>query len=288
MPFKNVFFLIIGSISIDLHFIYSADADVLQKAADKTDEIYHLASRYRFGLGVPESLDNYIKWMNLAAEQGHAGAQHQMSLAYWKGEGVEQSNDKAFYWCNKAAAQAHEDSIINLACMHQMGIGTPPSADEAARWLSKIDDAFVLNGFITSLFRSKFDHTPEPISVKMVETTARKGSGAACLALYHYYADTDSQTTDRNPVEAMKWLEMSAELNQKDSYYYLGFSYRFGDCVPIDKAMAHAWYNIGRTLGNGKCELEMWNTARDMSPEQVAEAEKLAREIYKRLTKKEE
>jgi TPR repeat protein len=81
MPFKNIVFLVIGAISTAFHFIYPADADTLQKTADKSDEFYRLAGRYRFGLGVPESLDNYIKWMNLAAEQGHADAQYEMSLA---------------------------------------------------------------------------------------------------------------------------------------------------------------------------------------------------------------
>lgn len=287
MPFKNIVFLVIGAISTAFQFIYSADADTLQKNADKSDEFYRLAGRYRFGLGVPESLGNYIKWMNLAAEQGHADAQYEMSLAYWRGEGVEQSNDKAFYWCNKAATQDHKDSIINLACMHQMGIGTLPSIDEAARWLSKIDEASVLSVFISSKFRSKYDHTPEAVSVKMVEAIAKNGSGAACLALYYYYGHYDFRSAGPDPIKAMKWLEMSAKLNYKDSYYYLGFSYRFGNCVPIDKAMAHVWYNVGRTLGNGKCELEMWNTAKNMTPEQLAEAEKLAREIYKGITKKE-
>jgi len=54
------------------------------------------------------------KWWQLAAEQGHAGAQNNLGTLYAEGQGVTQNNVSAYLWFSLAAAQGDKGAIDNL------------------------------------------------------------------------------------------------------------------------------------------------------------------------------
>jgi TPR repeat protein len=60
---------------------------------------------YYSGLGVPQDYAQAVKLYRVAAEQGLAGAQHDLGVLYLKGQGVPQNYVLAHMWFNLAASQ---------------------------------------------------------------------------------------------------------------------------------------------------------------------------------------
>ena len=58
-----------------------------------------------------------VRWYRKAAEQGHAHAQNNLGLMYYKGLGVAQDDAEAGRWFRKAAEQGHAEAQFYLAFM---------------------------------------------------------------------------------------------------------------------------------------------------------------------------
>ena len=78
--------------------------------------------------------------------------------------------------------------------------------------------------------------------------------------------------------EAVKWYRMAAEQGLAEAQFFLGFMYRFGKGVPQDFVLAHMWSNLAASKGKEAATKAREILAGEMTPEQIAEAQKLARE----------
>jgi TPR repeat protein len=68
---------------------------------------------YRYGEGVLQDYKTALKWYTLAAEQGHAHAQHNLGYRYYEGQGVIQDDVYAHMWFNIAAASGDKEASTN-------------------------------------------------------------------------------------------------------------------------------------------------------------------------------
>ena len=80
------------------------------------------------------------------------------------------------------------------------------------------------------------------------------------------------------PKQIAEWKE-AAEKGDAEAQYELGFAYANGDSVPEDYAMAYAWWNIASANGELTAKLSKADLAEIMTKEQIAEAQKLSREM---------
>ncbi len=81
----------------------------------------------------------------------------------------------------------------------------------------------------------------------------------------------------------MKWYRKSAEQGDANAQYNLGSMYYDGQGVPQDYAQAHMWYNLAASRippGEGRDSAVRYRdiVAKRMTPAQISEAQKLARE----------
>ena len=60
---------------------------------------------YNNGEGVPQDYQEGLKWLRLAAEQGHSSAQFNLGMMYNNGEGVPQDYVYAHKWLNLAVSR---------------------------------------------------------------------------------------------------------------------------------------------------------------------------------------
>ena len=110
---------------------------------------------------------------------------------------------------------------------------------------------------------------------------AEQGDADAQLglgAMYFY-----GQGVPQDYAEAVKWYRLAAEQGQADAQIALGFMYFFGHGVPQDYVQAHMWYSLAAGRSSPGEDRDQLISYRDeveakMSPEQIAEAERLARE----------
>ncbi len=81
----------------------------LELAANQghADASYNLGVLYRAGQGVLQNFETAFQWFELAAKQNHAEAQYSIGLMYQKGQSVQVDLVKSYVWLNLAAAQGH-------------------------------------------------------------------------------------------------------------------------------------------------------------------------------------
>ena len=82
--------------------------------------------------------------------------------------------------------------------------------------------------------------------------------------------------------EALKWYTKAAEQGDADAQTNLGLMYATGAGVFQDNVYAHMWANIGSSNGAKNGGNLRDYVAENMAPEQIAEAQRLARECVKK------
>ncbi len=85
----------------------------------------------------------------------------------------------------------------------------------------------------------------------------------------------------RSYVEALKWYRRAAQQGDAYAQYRLGFMYYMGQGVSRDYlhyVEAYAWLSLAAARGENRARPLREIVAGKMTPEQIAEAEKLARE----------
>lgn len=65
-----------------------------------------------------------------------------------------------------------------------------------------------------------------------------------------------------------------------DALFELGLSYSIGDGVPQDLVLAHKWLNLAAMSGSERARSIRAEIASCMTPDQIAEAQRLAREWH--------
>ena len=86
----------------------------------------------------------------------------------------------------------------------------------------------------------------------------------------------------QHDAEAVRWYRLAADQGVTEAQHNLGVSYENGRGVPQDDVQAHMWFNLTASRSTGE-DRESAVSARDrararMTAEQVAEAQRLARE----------
>jgi len=77
-------------------------------------------------------------------------------------------------------------------------------------------------------------------------------------------------------------IEFAAQGGQPDALFELGLMYCTGRDVGIDLVEAHKWFNLAAMRGNDAAKAYRGELARDMSKDEIATAQKRAREWTKK------
>ena len=83
-------------------------------------------------------------------------------------------------------------------------------------------------------------------------------------------------------VEAVKWYTLAAEQGDLISQFKLGVMYAQGQGVPQDYVTAHMCFNLAAARGGANGAKGRDIVARLMTPQQIADAQKRARECLAR------
>ncbi len=113
------------------------------------------------------------------------------------------------------------------------------------------------------------------------EPLAEQGVALAQFSLGFMYEK--GQGVPQDYAEAVKWYRKAAEQGHGEAMNNLSLMYSHGRGVPQDYVRAHMWFNLAASrLPPGKVRddavFNRDSLARLMTPEQIAEAQRLARE----------
>jgi TPR repeat protein len=69
----------------------------------------------------------------------------------------------------------------------------------------------------------------------------------------------------------------ASETNSADALFHLGMIYCIGREVETDLVAAHKWFNLAALRGSAEAKQYRCEISRDMTPAQIAEAQRQAR-----------
>ncbi|MGO8930810.1 MAG: PEGA domain-containing protein [Limisphaerales bacterium] len=220
--------------------------------ADKGDADAQLsvASLYANGTGVARDPVKAAKYIRKAAEQGLARAQCLLGLAYSNGDGVKLDKAEAARWLRRAADQGLAEAQFDLGMCYANGDGVAKNPVEAVEWYRKA------------------------AAQDLVDAEGEIGN---C------YLEGNGVPTDIP--EGVKWTRQAAERGFAPAQNTLGLCYSKGKGVAKDYVEAYKWFNLAAAKGGDTADDARINLAaaeRYLNPEQVAEAQRLAREFKPR------
>ena len=223
--------------------------DALRAGADKgeVEAQLRLAAVYANGEGVAKDPKKAVALYRKAAEQGSARGQCLLGLAYVDGVGVKKDLAEGVRWLRKAADQGLAGAQYDLGLCYASGDIVGKSAVDAA-----------------ALYRKAAD----------------KGLPEAQAAVGNCYLEGVGLPKDIP--EGVKWTRKAAEQGNPSAQQTLGICYSKGKGVPKDNVQAYKWLNLAASQDNPNSDdikVNLSMVERFMTPEQIAEGQRLAHEF---------
>ena len=182
------------------------------------------------------------------AEAGDADSEYQLGFRYYDGEGVPKDFSKAVRWFRKAAGQSNAHAQYYLGSCYANGEGAAKNKVEAVKWYRK---------------------------------AAEQSNVQAETALGYCYAT--GQGVAKEHTEAAKWYRKAAEQNFAQAQISLALSYALGQGVAKDYVESYKWTLLAASQGDKDAKQTMTILENNMSREQIAEGQKVARNFKPRL-----
>lgn len=113
-------------------------------------------------------------------------------------------------------------------------------------------------------------------ALKIIAPLASKGEAWAQLNLGLMYFEGEGVAQDR--VEAAKWYRLAASQGYAPAHYKMGFIYALGQGVAESDVHAYMWLDIGAMSGDANAVTFRNIVSTQLTPGQVAQAQKMARE----------
>ena len=145
------------------------------------------------------------------------------------------------------AEQGDASAQNNLGAMYENGEGVSQNYQKALKWYR--------------------------LSAEQGHAVAQQG----LAGIYHW-----GRGVPEDYKKAAKWYILAAQQGEKKAQNNLGGMYYHGHGVPQDYIIAHMWFNLAVSNGSEYGIKGRDLVAKEMTPEQIAEAQKLARECVKK------
>jgi TPR repeat protein len=202
-----------------------------------------------------------------------------LGQAYIEGWGVEEDPLKGFLFYKNVADDGPEGEKATLIGLHVTGmlylegIGISKDSELGIAYLKKSASG----GYEKSKqFLADYNRDDSKNTFEEWKELAKQGNteAQARLGLMHQFGWEASQ----DHVEAVKWFRLAAEQGDARSQYNLGWMFSKGKGVSLDFAQAHMWFNLAEANGYKDGRKKRILIENKMTPEQIAEAQKLAKE----------
>ena len=120
-----------------------------------------------------------------------------------------------------------------------------------------------------------YDRGDYPTALKLWRPLAEQGNAVAQTDLGWMYVAGEGLAKDY--AEALKWFRLAASMDY-EAQHALGFMYEAGLGAPKDLVQAYMWLSLAAAHGDKKAAGDGAGVAKLMTPDQIAEAQRLARE----------
>ncbi len=225
------------------------NAPAVAKFADSPEIVALLneADKYSNGEGVKKDPKKAYKLHRKAAEMGSARAQCLLGLDYADGSGVKKDPYESIKWLRMSADQGWPSGQYDLGLSYALGNVPGKTATDAAVWYRKAAD---------------------------------QGLPEAEWALGNCYLE--GAGVPKDIPEGVRWTRRAAERGFAPAQRVLGVCYVKGNGVTKDLVTAYKWLNLSAArddMNSDDIRVNLSMAERFMTPEQIAEGQRLAREF---------
>lgn len=232
---------------------------------------YLLGRMYLKGEGVEQDYYKAFQSFNLSAENGYSHSYYYIGNQYYYGLGFEQDYQKALSYYFKASEAKDNYADYRIAKMYLKGEGINVNSEKAEEYLLKsVNKVPLANYDLAKLYEDnsdKFNISNDRIyslyqnALKALIEQEKEGNDAFSeMRIADMYIN--GKGTKVNIMEAVKWLEKSAQQNNPDAYYQLGYIYSLEEHSFADIAKSNEYY---------KCALIGYEKAEDENSNATAE-----------------
>jgi len=141
------------------------------------------------------------------------------------------------------AEQGNAEAQYNLGILYHKGRGVPQDDVQARKWYAK---------------------------------AAAQGLAKAQFSLGTLYFNGEGGPKDYK--QALRWFHLASDQGEALAQTKIAIMYDDGEGVPKDKVQAYKWFSLAAMNGDKPAPMLRNLLAKEMTPEQIAEAEKLASE----------
>jgi TPR repeat protein len=220
-----------------------------------------------------------FKAVRSLAEKGDPRAQFNLALLYGTGKGITKDTNEAIRWVAKAAAQGEPKSEDLLGTHHMSKQTSQDDVKGAGLFRQSAEQGFAKGQY--HLGRCYLDGRGVPkderSALEWFQRAAEQGDMEAQYTLGTLYVTGFVVKDDAQGVE---WVRKAAEGGLAPAQFSMGTAYATGTGVKRDLILAHKWIALALAQGSGD-RPALNGLILQMTPQQIAEAERLATE-YKR------
>jgi uncharacterized protein len=228
-----------------------------------------LGLMYDNGRGVPKDYGQALAWFRKAAEQGYEAAQNDLGVMYALGQGVPQDYVQAYMRFNLAGSHASDAETRGK---------TPDQIAEAVRMASEWKPKSSLEDGEAAYKRGDY-----ATAFQLWRPLADQGNADAQFrpgAMFASRPVSDDTQAAEYDAQAAAWYRKAADQGNAVAQFGLGAMYERGESVLQDYVQSHKWLSLATSNAvlREVVLLKRDEVAAEMTPAQIAEAQRMARE----------
>lgn len=195
---------------------------------------YELGLRYYAGIDVKQDFRKAFAMFRFAANAGNVGAMYLRGKCHSEGLGIWKDPERAVKWYMKAAIHGHRQAMYDLAESYMHGEGVGKSSEEAMKWYRKAAESDY--GPACYQMGELLFHEDRKEALKWYARGGELGNDmSAYYAGMMYLSEGEYEKT-------IKFLNISADLDNRDAYLRLSEIYLNGIGVEKDEEKAKEFF----------------------------------------------
>ena len=206
--------------------------------------------------------------------------------AYYEGQNGPVNYVEAAKHYKRAAEMGDRAAQLKLSAMYLDGRGVPQDVMEGRRLLEEIankgysDAQTALGFYYLDISTTHFDSDE---AIRWFRRAAEEGDIAAQSLLGQAFIDGSWGTTEKDHAEGARWILAAAMQGGLRAQLLACKIHYEGIGVKKDPVKSYAWANVAAANGNIVAKRARKELRDEMTPEQIAEAQKLSRELFEEI-----
>ena len=235
---------------------------------------------FLLGTEHPGDFDGYAGFTEDFARLNATGeVQYRLGMSYAEGRDRESDPKKALELFQEAAEKRNAKAHIAIGTLYEEGMGVARDFDEARKHYIRAGELGDARGYMYVGAQLEAGNGV-PQDYKTAMEMYRKAADLGVAEAYSHigFMYLEGNGVPKSNEEGIKWYVEAADRGNEAAQTMLGVFYTTGNRMPPDLIEAYKWCNIRAANGDASAKSSRATLERQMTREQIAEAQRRALE----------